>query len=785
MIVLVTGYAGAGKDTFADLLAKKGFRKYVFSEALAEEFERRFERKPKDKKELSDFGAKIREELGNDAVARLVWKKISKEGAENVVISGCRSIEEVKFFEHKGEVVVVVEVRADPDVREKRRPGALERDELDKKLGLEDVIKRADVVVENNGTIAELERKVDYFLQNIKYYALGLKAGLEIHQQLDTHKLFCRCPSLIREDEPDIVVERFQRPVASELGEFDPAALTEFRKGKKYVYQAYSDTTCLVELDEEPPMPPNEEALNIALTVAEYMHMHVFPLVQVMRKIVIDGSNTTGFQRTMLLAKNGWIGGPLAKVRISTLCLEEDAARVIERGKDYVIYRLDRLGIPLVEITTKPDLHSPDEVKRAAERIGLLLRATGKVKRGLGTIRQDINISIRGGARVEIKGVQRLDIIDKYVEYEVMRQLRLLEIKKELNRRTHKDEIEVKIADVSVAFENTKCKFVAKALKQGKKVLGVRLPKLEGILGIQVQPGRRFGTELSDYAKVHAGVGGILHSDELPAYGISEEEVCKVREILECEEGDAFVLVVDKEEKARRALEVVVERIKTAFDGVPEETRGPNEDGTTRYMRPLPGAARMYPETDVAPIVISEERLRQIRETLPPLPEERREEYLKLGLSDDIVERLIRSPKVFLFDEMIKRGANPKFAATLLLNKLVYWRREGLNVDNISEEDIMALALGYEKEYTKEQLDNIVKYLCEGYSYAEALRKAGAGIVGEEYIRKVVLEVVKEFKDAGKELKFGALMGEIMRRLQGKASGRIVSKVLSKVLKES
>ncbi len=782
MIILVTGYAGAGKDTFADILAEKGFKKFVFSEALAKEFERRFGREPKDKMELSDFGRKLREERGKDAVARLVWEEIKKSGAKNVVIAGCRSIEEVAFFE-KVDEVVVVEIRASPEVRERRRPGATERDAKDKALGLEKVIERADVVIENEGTVEELKKKVDYFLKNIKYYVLGLKAGLEIHQQLDTHKLFCSCPSTLRDDEPDIVVERFQRPVASELGEFDPAALAEFKKGMKYVYQAYSDTTCLVELDEEPPHPPNQEALDIALMVANYMHMHVFPLVQVMRKIVIDGSNTTGFQRTILLAKNGWIAGPLSRIRISTLCLEEDAARVIQRGKDFVIYRLDRLGIPLIEITTKPDLHSPDEVKKAAERIGLLLRATGKVKRGLGTIRQDINVSIRGGARVEIKGVQRLELIDKYVEYEVLRQKKLLEIREELRNRVPKD-FAFQPKDVTEIFRDTQCKFIKNALSRGAHVLGVRLKNMGGLLGKEVQPGRRFGTELSDYAKVHAGVGGILHSDELPAYGISQEEVDAVKKALGCQGNDAFVLVVNREDKARKALEVVVERIRRAFDGVPEETRGPNGDGTTRYMRPLPGAARMYPETDIPPITISEERIRKIREKLPPLPEERKEDYLKMGLNEQIVELLIKSPHVFLFDKMVKMGADPRFAATLLLNKLKYWRREGLNVDSIPEETLIQLAIGFGKEYTKEQLDDIVKLLCQGKGYREALKEVG-GILDEKTVRKVVREVIDEFKKSRKELKFGALMGEIMRRLGGRAPGKMVSRILQEELERS
>ncbi len=721
--------------------------------------------------------------MGRDAVAQLVWKKIERDRPEKAVIVGARSPEEIEFLRRRTEVVVA-EIRADDEIRKSRGadPG---RDASDEKLGLKDCITMADVVIENNGTLEELKEKARFFAENIEYYALGVKAGLEIHQQLDMHKLFCSCPSIIREDEPDIVVERFQRPVPSEMGEFDPAALAEFQKGRKYVYQAYSDTTCLVELDEEPPHPPNREAVETALMVAEYMHMTPVELVHVMRKTVIDGSNTSGFQRTMLIATDGWVEGPLARVRIPTLCLEEDAARVIERGDDYVVYRVDRLGIPLVEISTGPDLHSPHEVRLVAERIGLLLRATGRVKRGLGTIRQDVNVSIMGGARVEIKGIQVLDLMEEYVKNEVRRQKTLLEIREEMRKRgLKKADFDVAPRDVTDAFKETRCRFVAQAIKAGKRVIGVRLPKMAGLLGREVQKSRRFGTELSDYAKVHAGVGGILHSDELPGYGITEKEVQKVRELLRCEEEDAFVLVVDKEEQARRAIDVVLGRVKRALDEVPPETRGPNPDGTTRYMRPLPGAARMYPETDVAPFRVTEDLRGRIRKSLPPLPEERMEEYRKLGLSESLVRRLVRSPHVFLFDEMVKKGAKPTFAATLLLEKLRYWRREGIPVENIGEGALIELAVEYERKYPKEALDDIARKLAEGKSLEEALDELGIRMVDEAEIERVVREVVQEFRAAGKELKFGALMGECMRRLGGRASGRKVSEVLRRILGE-
>lgn len=263
----------------------------------------------------------------------------------------------------------------------------------------------------------------------------SMKAGLEIHQQLNTQKkLFCPCPTILSENYSKEIVRKLKVSY-SELGEIDIAALYEQSKNKIYIYQFDDSYSCLVELDEEPPHLINPEALKIAILLAEFFNMYIPSVLQVMRKIVVDGSNVSGFQRTLLVGLNGWIEYNNKKISIQTLCLEEDAARKIEEGEDYIKYRLDRLGIPLVEIATGPDINSPEELKKVAEYIGLILRLTGKVKRGLGTIRQDVNISIEGGEKIEIKGVQNLDIMDKIAEYEVLRQRRLLEWQKLVKER--------------------------------------------------------------------------------------------------------------------------------------------------------------------------------------------------------------------------------------------------------------------------------------------------------------------------------------------------------------
>ena len=250
-----------------------------------------------------------------------------------------------------------------------------------------------------------------------------MKAGIEIHQQLNTKtKLFCACPTTLSDKVSKKIIRKL-RAVAGETGEIDIAAFYEQTKGKYMEYEYDNEYACLVELDEEPPKLISEEALKISLILAEFFNMRVPSVLQVMRKTVVDGSNTSGFQRTVLVGLNGKLDISNGKtIRIQTLCLEEDAARKIEETEEKIIYRLDRLGFPLVEIATGPDLTSPEEVLECAKKIGLVLRLSKKVKRGLGTIRQDINISIPGEDKVEIKGAQDLKILKLVVENEVKRQ---------------------------------------------------------------------------------------------------------------------------------------------------------------------------------------------------------------------------------------------------------------------------------------------------------------------------------------------------------------------------
>ena len=433
------------------------------------------------------------------------------------------------------------------------------------------------------------------------YEKLGLKIGLEIHQQLNTDKkLFCPCECKLTDKKPQLKILRNLRPTQSELGKIDRAAFEESRRKLQFIYESYNQHTCLVEADEEPPQPLNLEALETSLIIASLVNMQIVDEFHVMRKQVIDGSNTGGFQRTGLVATNGYLKTEYGKVSIDNLCLEEDAARRMHEEKGKTIFRLDRLGIPLVEITTDPSIHHPQQVKEVAYQIGQILRST-KVKRGLGTIRQDLNISISEGARVEIKGVQDLDLMPKMVENEVKRQVNLLEIKDELLNRGAN--IENEIFDVNDVFIDTESNIVSNALSKGGNILAIKLSGFKGLIGKYIQPNRRFGTELAGYAK-KMGVSGIFHTDELPSYGITQEEVDDVNKIIGASLGDSFIMVADEDKKARNALLEVQRRANTAIRRIPEETRKALEDGNSEYLRPLPTSSRMYVETDIPAIYI-------------------------------------------------------------------------------------------------------------------------------------------------------------------------------------
>jgi len=609
------------------------------------------------------------------------------------------------------------------------------------------------------------------------YDSLGLVAGLEIHQQLDTDtKLFCDSPTEIREPEDsERTITRFLHPTKSELGELDDAALEESRVDREFEYLAY-DTTCLVEEDDEPPTEVDDEALAVAMQIASLLDMSIVDQLHVMRKLVIDGSNTSGFQRTMLLGQEGEIQTSDGPVSVVDLLLEEESAQRVEERDDGVLYSLDRLGVPLVEIGTGPDIRSPQQAKEAAKRIGMLLRSTGKVKRGLGTIRQDVNVSIAEGARVEIKGVQALDQIDELVELEVQRQSELVDIAAELDDR---DASVGDTQDVTSVFEETDSGVIGGALDSGGKVTAVPLFGFDGLVGREIQPDRRLGTEFSDHAKRH-GAGGIFHTDELPAYGVTDEEVSDLKQAVDAGPEDAVAIVAADPETADLAIEAVAERAETAIEGVPEETRDATEEGTTRYLRPLPGAARMYPETDVPPVEPDPSEVEE-----PELLTEKVDRYQEeFGLDAGLAEQVAYGRRMPLFEDAVDRGVDATFAASVLEGAVVELRRDGVPVENLADAHFLAVfELVADEELAKEGVNDVLTELAEQpeLSAEDAVEEAGLGGVDESEVREVIAGVVErnseQVADEGMAA-FSGLMGECMGELRGKADGETISSLL-------
>ena len=628
-------------------------------------------------------------------------------------------------------------------------------------------------------------------MTELDYSKLGLKVGLEIHQQLNSHnKLFCKCSTELTENY-HYTLERYLRPSFSELGEVDVAALFEWQKGKKYVYQV-SNSSCLVECDEEPPHPLNEEALAIALAIAMALNSTIVDEVYVMRKIVIDGSNTTGFQRTAIIGLGGYIDVEGERIGIQTIAIEEDAARKVTENPLETVYSLDRLGVPLIEISTAPDIHSPEQAEKVAFKIGQLMRLTGKVKRGIGTIRQDLNVSISGGVKTEIKGVQRLELIPDIIRNEARRQYELLRIKEELKKRGLTEEKIIKEfipKDLTHVFKDTNSKLVKKELEKGSLVYGMKVAGFRGIFGWQLMPNRRFGTEVADYVRVLAGLGGIFHSDELPNYGITQDEVNEVKKELNVGENDAFVLIVSSREKLELAINTIKDRILYAFKGVPKETRAALEDGSTRFMRPQPGSARMYPETDIPPRRIDIEIIELAKSFMPESPEVKLKKLIELGLNQELANAILNSPRLDLFEELIKKYSpkvQPITIASLLEINLKYVKKKIGDVtiitDDVIEKVVKAI---YDDKISKDSIQDILLETASSKKNVDEIINKYSRISDselEKIIDEVIAENIKEIEEK-KEKAFNIIMGKVMSKVRGRADGKRVSELIREKMK--
>ena len=620
---------------------------------------------------------------------------------------------------------------------------------------------------------------------------IGLKVGLEIHQQLATgKKLFCNCPP-IESDEYPIKFFRKLRLAKSELGEFDPTAVFERSKDKTIVYHANPASSCLVEQDEEPPHDVNVETKEIALIIAASLKSNIFNEIHVMRKLVIDGSNTSGFQRTMLISQGGYLEVDGKKIGVQSICLEEDAAKLLGDTTDVREYSLDRLGIPLVEIALDPVSGKPDEVRKIALSLGRLLRATKKVERGLGSIRQDVNVSIQGGNVVEVKGVQQLDQLEKVIEYEAKRQHGLNIIAEKLRQiETERIAKERDVKDVSEIFKNCKSKVIQKALKESATVKAVRIKNFSGIFGFEPYEGIRLGKQLGELVRFF-GLGGVFHSDELPNYGIEELEIQQVKKTLGLGLNDGFLILAGEQQKIDLVIESIIKRIEDAKNGVPAETRAATSTGETVFLRPRPGASRMYPETDIPPIIVEKKELEEIQKKIPKSWEETISELQKTyQLNPQLTMQIFDSDYLVLFESICKDNRiSPNFVASILCGTITNLERRGLDSKLLKNNEIeKAFNLLADGKIAKESLEIIFESIMSGKTHTvfEVMEKTSMNKMDSSDLETILNGLVetnlKMIEEYGLRA-IGPLMGIAMKTMRGKIDGQKINQLLEEKIK--
>ena len=622
-----------------------------------------------------------------------------------------------------------------------------------------------------------------------------LKVGLEIHQQLASkNKLFCDC-KIIESNEYDFTFKRNLRPTQSEMGSYDQAALFESKKIKTVKYQSSKNANCLIESDEEPPRTVNNEALELVLTISMALNCTIEDELHIMRKIVIDGSNTTGFQRTILVGRNGFLEVEGIRVGIQSVCLEEDAARIINEDKkedENKAYSLDRLGIPLIEIALEPISNSPIFVTNVAQTVGRLLRSTKKVTRGLGSIRQDVNISTENGPVVEVKGVQQLSQLPLVIEYERKRQDALNQIANELKKRDIDESSFIdNVTDVTQLLSKSSSKVVKKILTGDSRFTAFILRRFKGILSFEPYPGIRLGKELGDLVKVY-GIGGIFHSDELPNYGITTEDVESISDVLRMDKNDAFVLIGGPTKSLNTVLLELFTRIKKGFSGIVPETRSARLDGVTVFSRPKPGSSRMYPETDIPYISIEEGKIKQLSQDTPqPWNEIIDQICKKYNINKTLAENIFDSKYFSLFEKIVSHtSTSPSFVISKLTEDLVSMEREGYDSSILSEDVLFCLFTELDNSrITKESIPLVIEKLLknESMDVDEIISSFGTESISEGYVDQTISKIIHENSNVISQKgldSVGLLMGRCMEVLRGKIDGEKVNKKLIAKLTE-
>lgn len=577
------------------------------------------------------------------------------------------------------------------------------------------------------------------------------------------------------------------RPTLSELGEYDGTALMEFKTKKNVIYQLYDDTVCTYEMDDTPPFRLNHQALDIALEIALLLNYSIVDEIHISRKQYLDGSIPTGFQRTGIVGVEGWIPYKERKIRLIQLGLEEDACREISDVGHQIIFKTDRLSIPLVEVVTHPDIHTPNEAGEVALLIGRLLRSTGKVRRGLGSIRQDINVSINGSTRIELKGVSKLQYIPKAVAFEAQRQKALLDIRDQLRLRgiTEKT-FQSERRDVTSILKHSRCKRLKEVLKHKGKIYGIVLRGFAGIFDMPTQKGKTFSDEIAGRVRVIACLDvmpNIVSNAHFQEFGFSQKEIQSLESLFGSKSTDTIVLVWGNEDDVKTAINEIRIRAVEATMGVPSETRQVFADGTNDFERILPGPNRMYPDTDTPPTPISENSLETIKKTMPEPLWECETGLEALGLPRSLVTTLSISRNLELFKRITETlKVNPVLVAVTLEETLKGLKRKGKHILMLSDETLyQVFKLFSEKKYSKEALPVILAYLADnpGKTIEEALANLRIEPLSVEHLQGIVDEVVKTFSNTEPtNCSFNKVMGDVMKVARNKIDGKIVSDIV-------
>ena len=639
--------------------------------------------------------------------------------------------------------------------------------------------------------------------RSIDYAEVGLIAGLEVHQQLLTsRKMFCHCPAGRYTREHDGEVLRHMRPTLSELGVYDGTALMELKTRKNIVYLLHKSNVCTYEMDDTPPFLVNQQALDVAVEQCLMLGCDIVDEVHIARKQYLDGSIPTGFQRTAIVGVAGRLPFRGRQLSITQVSMEEDSCREVSDQGHLIVWRTDRLGMPLIETVTGPDLRTPEEVAEAILLIGRVCRSTGHVRVGMGASRQDVNVSVRGGRRVEIKGVPRAGWAPALVHGEAVRQVNLLALRDALRGAgLHgPDDLRVSGHDVTELFASSRLEQLRAArwaqwtegrrpdFELGQGPFEVRAIKLEGLahtLSWPTQPEHTFAHELAGRVRVVACLDQqpiLLHSDKWPDYDGSRQELRALKKRVGCGPADGVVLVWGAQQDVHTAEQEVRLRYADALDGVPLETRQPFSDGSTDFERILPGPDRMYPDTDSPPIRMTRQRVQRLTDSLPDAPWVRQERYGAAGVPRDTVYFLIRRNGAALVDRVVQQaGADLRQACFFFGERLKGLRRAGVAVDAVSAERWCELfRLAAERPVLWQAWQQVVALVAAapGQPVEQVLSEAGLGTgpAGwEQRLARTLAGAQPDHPDGSEDQRRRFCMGRAMGWLRGRVPAREVA----------